>query len=69
MTKLITLWAAWRLLRALAAIVVIATLALIFLGGMHRTAGQAGGLVRRLRPAISPTEQQLQRTLQKATGR
>jgi hypothetical protein len=64
--KLLTLWAAWRLLGVLAAIVVVATVALLLLGGANRRAGNDESAVGRLQHGTHPLEQQLQRTLQKA---
>jgi hypothetical protein len=63
--RLLTLWAAWRLLRATAAIVVVvvAALAVLLLGsGSHQSESVIGQLQR----AGSPLEHQLQHTLQKA---
>ena len=68
MIKLPTFWAAIRLLRALVPIIVIATLALLLLGGVNRTAGHDGGWVGRLQHAARPLEHQLKHALQKATG-
>jgi hypothetical protein len=65
--KLLTIWAAFRLLRALAAVLVIATLVLLLLSGVRRTAGQ-GDTPGRLQHAARPIEQQLQRVLRKAIG-
>ena len=67
MIKLLTIWAAFRLLRALAVILVIATLALLLLSGVRRTAGQ-GGPVGGLQHAAHPIEQQLQHVLRKTIG-
>ena len=66
MIKLLTLWAAWRLLRALAPILVVATLALLLLGGASRRDGNGESVVGRLQHQTRPLEQQLQHTLQKA---
>jgi hypothetical protein len=64
MIKLLTVWAAWRLLRALAPILVIATLALLLLGSANQRASQSVG--GRLQDRTRPLEQQLQHTLQEA---
>lgn len=66
MIKLVTLWAAWRLLRALAAVLVVATIALLLLGDASRTAGHRESAAERLQHRTRPLEQQLQHTLQKA---
>ena len=68
MIKLLTFWAAIRVFRALVPIIVIATLALLLLGGVNRTAGHDGGWVGRLQHAARPLEHQLKHALQKATG-
>lgn len=68
MTKLLTFWAAYRLLRALTAMLVIATLALLLLSSARRTAGQSGGADAHLQHAARPLERQLQHALQKALG-
>ena len=68
MIKLPTFWAAIRLLRALVPLIVIATLALLLLGGVSRTRGQGRGWVGRLQHAARPLEHQLKHALQKATG-
>jgi hypothetical protein len=65
--KLLTIWAAFRLLRAVAAILVIATLALLLVSGVRRTAGQ-GDTAGRLQHAAHPIEQQWQQVLRKAIG-
>jgi hypothetical protein len=64
--KLLTLWTAWRLLRALVPILVVATVALLLLGGASRRDGNAESVVGRLQHQTHPLEQQLRRTLQKA---
>jgi hypothetical protein len=66
--KLLTLWAAWRLLRALAA-VLVATLALLLLSVIPHTAGQGSPAARQLQHVTRPVEQLLQQTLQKAIGK
>lgn len=66
MIKLLTLWAAWRLLRTLAPILIVATLALLLLSGASRRAGHGESVVGRLQHRTRPLEQQLQHTLQKA---
>jgi hypothetical protein len=66
--KLLTFWAAWRLARALAAIVVVATLALLLLGGMNHIARRTAGAVARLQHATRPLELQLQHALGKVLG-
>jgi hypothetical protein len=63
--KLLTLWAAWRLLRALVRVVVVATIALLLPGGATRSAGHRESVVRRLQDTAQPLEQQLQDTIQK----
>ena len=65
MIKLLTLWAAWRLLRALAAVLVVATIALLLLAGASRKAGHGESAAERLQHQTRPLEQQLQHTLQK----
>lgn len=65
MIKLLTFWAAYRLLRAVSAIVVIATLALLLLDGAHPTARHGVRALRSLQHAGRPLEQQLQHALQK----
>jgi hypothetical protein len=64
--KLLTLWAAWRLLRALVPILIVVTVALVLLGGASRRDGNAESVVGRLQHQTRPLEQQLQHTLQKA---
>jgi hypothetical protein len=66
--KLLTFWAAIRLLRALVPIVVIATLALLLLGGVNHPTGHGGSWVGRLQHAARPLEHQLQHALQKASA-
>jgi len=66
--KLLTFCAAIRLLGALVRLIVIATLALLLLGGVNRTAGHDGGWVGRLQHAARPLEHQLEHALEKATG-
>ena len=66
MIKLLTLWAAWRLLRAIAAIVVAGALALLLLGGASHPTSHSDGVIGQLQRAGSPLEHQLQHTLQKA---
>ena len=66
MIKLLTLWAAWRLLRALVPILVVAAVALLLLGGAGRRAGHPESVVERLEHQTGPLAQQLQHTLQKA---
>ena len=68
MIKLLTFWAAFRLFRALVPLIVIATLALLLLGGVNRTAGHGGGWVGRLQHAARPLEHQLEHALQKASA-
>jgi len=65
--KLLTFWAAIRLFRALVPIIVIATLALLLLGGVNRRAGHDGGWVGRLQHAGRPLEHQLQHAFEKAS--
>jgi hypothetical protein len=60
--KLLTLWAAWRLLRALAPILLAATIALLLLDA----ADHRGNAVGRPQHTTQPLEQHLQHTLQKA---
>jgi hypothetical protein len=64
--KLLTFWAAIRLLRALVPIVVIATLTLLLLDGANHPTGHSGGWVGRLQHAARPLEHQLQHAFQKA---
>ena len=66
MIKLLTLWAAIRLFRALAPIIVIATLALLLLGGENHPTGHGSGWVGRLQHAARPLEHQFQHAFQKA---
>ena len=66
MIKLLMLWAAWRLLRAIAAILLVAMLTLLPLGGASRRSGNAEGVVGRLQHQTRPLEQQVQHTLQRA---
>lgn len=66
MIKLLTLWAAWRLLRAIAPILAVAMLALLLFGGASRRDGHAESVVGRLQYQTRPLEQQLYHTLQKA---
>ena len=67
MIKLLTFWAAIRLFGALAPMIAIATLALLLLGGVNRTAGHHGGWVGRLQHAARPLEHRLEHALQKAS--
>ena len=70
MIKLLPLWAAMRLVRAISAIVVVvAMVALLLLGGASRRPGNVESAVGRLQHQIRPLEQQLQHTLQKAFER
>jgi outer membrane biogenesis lipoprotein LolB len=64
--KLLTLWAAWRLLRALVPILVAATVALLLLGAATRSADHRENAVGRSQHTTQPLEQQLQHTLQRA---
>jgi hypothetical protein len=66
--KLLTFWAAVRLFRALVPIVVIATLALLLLGGVNHPTGRSGGWVGRLQHAARPLEHQFEHALQKASA-
>jgi hypothetical protein len=66
--KLLTFWAAIRLFRALIPIVVIATLALLLLGGVNHPTRHSGSWVRRLQHATRPLEHQIQHALQKASA-
>jgi hypothetical protein len=66
--KLLTFWAAIRLIRALIPIVVIATLALLLLGGVNHPTGHGGAWIARLQHAARPLEHQLQHALQKASA-
>jgi hypothetical protein len=66
--RLLTIWAAIRLFRALVPIIVIATLAVLLLGGLNHPAGHGGGWVGRLQHATRPLEHQLQRAFQKAAA-
>jgi hypothetical protein len=66
--KLVALFAAYRLLRPLFTIVIVATLAVLALSGTHHTAGQGSHAVGQLQNAARPLEQLLQHTLQKAIG-
>jgi len=66
--KLLTFWAAIRLFRALVPIVVIATLALLLLGGVNHPAGHGGGWVGRLQHAARPLEHQVQHAFQKGSA-
>ena len=69
MIKLLPLWAAMRLVRAISAIVVVAMVAPLLLGGASRRPGNVESAVGRLQHQIRPLEQQLQHTLQKAFER
>jgi hypothetical protein len=66
--KLLTFWAAVRLIRALVPIVVIATLALLLLGGVNHTPGHGHGWVGALQHAARPLEHQFQHAFQKASA-
>ena len=68
MIKLLTFWAAIRLLRALVPIVVIATLALLLLAGGNHPTGHGGEWVGRLQHAARPLEHQFQHAVQKASA-
>ena len=68
MIKLLTVWAAIRLFRALVPIVVIATLALLLLGSVNHSTGHSGGWVRRLQHAARRLEHQFQHAFQKASA-
>ena len=68
MIKLLTFWAAIRLFRALVPIVVIATLALLLLGGVNHPTGHGGSWVGRLQHAGRPLEHQFQHAVQKASA-
>jgi hypothetical protein len=64
--KLVALVAAYRLLRPLVTIVIVATLAVLLLSGTRATAGHGSHAVAPLQHAAARLEQFLQRTLQKA---
>jgi len=66
--KLLTLWAAFRLFRALVPLIVIAALALLLLGSANHSAGHGGGWVGRVQHAARPLEHQFQNALQKASA-
>jgi hypothetical protein len=64
--KLVALVAAYRLLRPLVTIVIVATLAVLLLSGTRATAGHGSHAVAPLQHAAARVEQFLQGTLQKA---
>jgi hypothetical protein len=66
--KLLTFWAAIRLFRALVPIIVIATLALLLLGGVNHPTGRGDGWAERLQHAARPLEHQFQHEFQKASA-
>ena len=66
MIKLVALVAAYRLLRPLVTIVIVATLAVLLLSGTRATAGHGRHAVTPLQHAAARLEQVLQQTLQKA---
>jgi hypothetical protein len=66
--KLLTIWAAIRLFRALVPIIVIATLALLLLGGGHHPTGHGGSWVNPLQHAAQPLEYQFQHAFQRASA-
>lgn len=68
MIRLVTLFAAYRLLRPMITIVIIATLAVLLLSGTRGTAGRGSHVVRTLQHAARPLEQLLQHTPRKAIG-
>ena len=68
MIKLLTFWAAIRLVRALVPIVIIATLALLLLSGMNHPTGHGGSWAGRLQHLARPLEHQFQHALQKASA-
>ena len=64
MIRLLAFFAAYRLLRRVVTIAIVATLAGLLLSGTRDTAGQG----RQLQHAARPLEQLLQHPLQKALG-
>jgi hypothetical protein len=66
--KLVALVVAYRLLRPLVMIVIVATLALLLLTGTRDTAGHESHAGRQPQNVIRPLEQLLQRTLQRTIG-
>jgi hypothetical protein len=66
--KLLTFCAAIRLFRALVPIIVIATLALLLLGGVNHPTRHDGSWVARLQHAARPLEHQFQYAFQKASA-
>lgn len=66
MTKLLLLWAAWRLTRALAGIIVIAALAMFVLTAGGRTSAKpARNRLAKIERAVQPVVRELQGTLEK----
>ncbi|MGN6868453.1 MAG: hypothetical protein ACTHMY_08625 [Solirubrobacteraceae bacterium] len=68
MIKVIALLAAFRLLRPLVTIAIVATLALLLLSGTRHTGVQGSHAVGQLQHAARALEQLLQHTLRKAVG-
>jgi hypothetical protein len=66
--KLVAFFAAYRLLRPLLTIVIVATVAVLLLSGTRDTAGHGRHAVGQLENAARPLEQLLQHALQKAIG-
>ena len=68
MIKLVAFFAAYRLLRQVLTIAIIATLAVLLLSPTRDTAGQGSDVVGKLQRASRPLEQHMQHAMQKATG-
>ena len=68
MIRLVALLVAYRLLRPLVTIVIIATLAVLMLSSTRDTAGQESHPATQHQHTARPLEQLLQHTLQKAIG-
>lgn len=68
MIKLLALFIAYRLVRRVVTIAIVATLAALLLSSTRGTAGQGSHSVRTLQHAARPLERLLQHTLRKAIG-
>ena len=66
MFKLVAFFAAYRFLRRVVMIAIAATLAVFLFSGTRDRAGQGSHSVRQLQHAVSPLEQLVQHTLQRA---
>jgi hypothetical protein len=66
MTKLLLLWGAWRLARALTALLLLAALAMVVLSGGGETSVKPGpSPLSKVERAIQPVDREIQRMLER----